>query len=185
MAFLIFKHNIDYGSLIALHNLAYCYHFGIGCVQDYSAAFELYQQASEKELINSTHNLAVFYEKGWHVEKNLKKALDIYQKAANQNYAPSLHSVGVFSQNGFGMEADMELAFTSYLKAAEQGYVPSKCNLGLMYLRKENATEEDQKEGMKWLREAVQEGDTIACNALSKLNAKCSRNEAQKIEAKI
>jgi uncharacterized protein len=71
---------------VAMNNLGYCYHLGIGVDEDKTKAFELYMYEQSALLGNSAamFNVGVCYEDGEGVTIDMNKAKEWYTKATAQ-----------------------------------------------------------------------------------------------------
>lgn len=124
------------GSPDALNDLALCYLEGKNDMPvDQKKAFELFQQAADKNFIRAFYNLGLLYEKGWGVEQNYPKAVENYRVAAEANLPLAQYNLSLLVLSGLGTERDPEQAFALCQKAAaHEQFAQAICNLGWFYL---------------------------------------------------
>lgn len=79
-------------------------------------------------------------------------------------YYTAIKNVGIFYQNGIVTEADKRKAIKYYLRGFEEGSKLSARNLGLLLIKGDSTSgiEHNFKEGMKYLKYALENGDTDA-----------------------
>ena len=77
----------ELGDADAQHNLAYCYEYGDGVVQDIDKAIYWYKKAAELEFVPAQVSLGNIYYYGEGVEQDYKQAVEWYDLAAEQGDA--------------------------------------------------------------------------------------------------
>ena len=72
----------ELGDADAQHNLAYCYEYGDGVVQDIDKAIYWYKKAAEQEFVPAQVSLGNIYYYGEGVEQDDEKAMHWFTQAA-------------------------------------------------------------------------------------------------------
>lgn len=124
------------GSPDALNDLALCYLEGKNDVSiDQKKAFDLFQQAADKNFVRAYYNLGLLYEKGWGVEQDYVKAVENYRLASDANLPLAQYNLSLLVLSGLGTDRNPEEAFALCTKAANhEQFAQAICNLGWFYL---------------------------------------------------
>ncbi len=124
------------GSPDALNDLALCYLEGKNDIRiDQKKAFDLFQQAADKQFVRAHYNLGLLYEKGWGTDQNYIKAVEHYQIAAKANLPLAQYNLSLLVLSGLGADRDPIAAFNLCEQAASHDqFAQAICNLGWFYL---------------------------------------------------
>lgn len=124
------------GSPDALNDLALCHLEGKNDFSvDQKKAFDLFQQAADKQFVRAHYNLGLLYEKGWGIEQNYAKAVEHYQIAAKANLPLAQYNLSLLVLSGLGTERNATDAFKLCETAASHDqFAQAICNLGWFYL---------------------------------------------------
>jgi TPR repeat protein len=117
--------------------LGYFIYFGIETNIDYKRAFNLFNDASEKNHMFAQFFVGSCYQHGNGTMKDEKLAFEYYEKSANNNFTSGQLECGYFCKNGIGIEKNYKEAFYWYEKAANNGNIMAMFNLGRDYLNGE------------------------------------------------
>ena len=86
---------VDIGDAEAMSNFGFYYDGGVlGLRQDYTKAFELWEQAAELGNVTSYYNIGNAYMYGRGVERDGKKAIHYYELAATKGDVNARHNLG-------------------------------------------------------------------------------------------
>ena len=137
------------GSPDALNDLALCHLEGKNDVKiDQKKAFDLFQQAADKQFVRAHYNLGLLYEKGWGVEQNYVKAVEHYQIAAKANLPLAQYNLSLLILSGLGTDRDPVEAFKLCEQAAShEQFAQAICNLGWFYLEGIGTEKDETKAG--------------------------------------
>ncbi len=124
------------GSPDALNDLALCHLEGKNDFSiDKKKAFDLFQQAADKQFVRAHYNLGLLYEKGWGIEQNYAKAVEHYQIAAKAHLPLAQYNLSLLVLSGLGIDRDPIEAFNLCTQAASHDqFAQAICNLGWFYL---------------------------------------------------
>jgi len=158
------------GDAEAQFTVGYFYAVGQGVTKDEIEAVKWYRKAADQNLAGAQFNLATCYEKGQGVAKDMVEAVRWYRKAADQNVAEAQYNLGQCYLHGEGVTSNNLEAVKWYRKAAEQNCAAAQYSLGRCYLRSLGVAQ-DGAEGYKWCLLSSVQGNEIAKNAVTKLDA--------------
>ena len=102
--------------------LANRYREGVGLVQNYVRAAELYQLAIEHGDIDSMYHLGSMYFYGKGVEQSYERAKDLYERAAHFGHIDAQYKLGVMYDCGRGVTRSFDQTIIYYKLAAAQGH---------------------------------------------------------------
>ena len=150
------------GLPMAQVKLAEAYAFGIGVNQDLLHARKLFEKAASAGDARAIFSLGLFALQGTGEEPNEKKAAALFLAAANLGDTHAQFNVGNFYMQGRGgLPQDPGEAFRWFLQAAQAGSPRAQRELAFCFLNG-TGTAADFEQGMKWLRQAVHNGDVPA-----------------------
>lgn len=109
------------------------YDKGIMVKGDKKKAFELYENAAEKDYVTAYRRLGWAYYNGNGVKKDLEKSFEWYQKAAEAGDTRAYYSLAYHYSNGVGTMRDYDKAIEWYKKAMEANDPSAYNNLAVMY----------------------------------------------------
>jgi len=137
------------GSPDALNDLALCHLEGKNDFSiDQKKAFDLFQQAADKQFVRAHYNLGLLYEKGWGVEQNYVNAVEHYQIAAKANLPLAQYNLSLLVLSGLGTDRNAEEAFKLCETAASHDqFAQAICNLGWFYLEGIGTEKDEIKAG--------------------------------------
>ena len=147
--------------MYAQGNLANCYEYGNGVVQDYEKAFAWYEKAALQGSMRGQNSLGILYETGKGVSRNYAKAVEWYEKAAMQGDMYAQYNLANLYRDGTGVTQDYEKAFTWYEKSAQQGHAWAECNLGWLY-EYGKGRPQDYEQALTWYEKAAAQNNTRA-----------------------
>ena len=102
--------------------------------------------------------------KAAHYRGDHAETVRCFRETANQGFSRAQCGLAICYENGMGVEKSLREALRWALKAAEQGDVDGQRMAGRLYcILPENA---DPAEGLRWLRDAVAQGDQAAAELL-------------------
>jgi len=113
---------VEKGKAWAQCTLGQFYYLGVGVVQSYQRARELYELASSQGHITAQYNLGVMYYEGQGVDQIYEKAAEYFEAIAMQGHANAQYNLGTVYGKGQGVEQSNETARAWLMKAAEQGH---------------------------------------------------------------
>jgi TPR repeat protein len=87
----------------------------------YKEAFELLEQADEKNNPVASYALGTWYLHGTYVEKDLEKAIPYLVKASHGEVKEAFYDLAVCYEKGVGIKKNLQKAFENYLIAAHLG----------------------------------------------------------------
>ena len=149
----------------AQYNLAICYRYGEGVVQDFKAAAEWFAKAAAQCNASAQFELGYCYEFGVGVRKNLKAAVKWYMKAAEQGNPNAQTNLAYCYEAGIGTPQNYQEAIAWYTKAIENGNTRAMTNLGSLYERG-LGVEIDYAKAVEWYTKASELGYARATNNL-------------------
>ena len=106
---------------------------GIMTKADKKQAFELYENAADKEYVTAYRRLGWAYFKGSGVKKDLEKSFEWYLKAAEAGDTKAYRMAGDFYRDGEGTMKDYDKAIEWYTKAMEANDPNGYWCMGLFY----------------------------------------------------
>jgi TPR repeat protein len=116
LALLCYNETIKYDP-IALHNIGFLYHKGLGLKKDYKQAKFYYEKSIEQKIWRSLNNLGVMYHMGHGVNRDYKIAKKYYEQAIKHNICSSYNNLGNIYRDGLGIDIDYKLAEYYYQQA--------------------------------------------------------------------
>ena len=158
-----------------------CHYQGIGTVQNYEKAFELFSELARDssnrkvrfyddtgnfneqhfEITNNSplKKLAIFivgkcYADGKGVSQDYNKAFEYFKKSAELGYTEAMANVGAYYWQGKGVEKDYDQAFYWCLKAAESGNVTAMNTVGKIYYL-DSGSHKDYERAVFWFEKAA------------------------------
>ncbi|RHZ87312.1 hypothetical protein Glove_37g84 [Diversispora epigaea] len=156
-AFQMYSKVSDEGSIIALHNVAYCYEGGFGVKKNEGKAFELYLKLAKEGYPVAQYDVGRCYSTGKGISKDEAKEFQWYIKSALAGNIFAMCNAGFCYDYGTGVERDEGEAFKWYSRAAEKGHSLAQHNLGWCYKNGEGI-EKNQAEAFKWFDRAANNG---------------------------
>lgn len=163
-----YKKAADWGSVLALHQLGFCY----GCLKNNSQTFYWYAKAAEKGFLESEIALASCYYNGNGVERNIAKAKEWYLKAAEKGNPEAQYMLSAcYLCSDEKNKADMDKVVYWLLESGKQNFAPAQYSLGDM-LFNDKRTAEDEKGALVWFTLAAINGSKDAENKLREIFSK-------------
>lgn len=159
----------------ALYILGQMYYYGDFIEQNYTKAFDCFEQAKELGNIHAQEYLAWMYFYGEGTEKNYEKAIMLQnefeysllldnslnikttcnlKKAVEENVAEEQIKLGRYFTIR-GRKQDYEKAIEWYKKATEQGFLNAMAHIGYIYHKEKNDTK-----AMQWYLKAAEQGSS-------------------------
>jgi len=156
---------VDVGYVPAQYCMAVCHMNGIGTVEDFEQALELYMVVAEHNYPAAQCALGVFYETGKIGDgEDSEEAVHWFRMAAESGHAPGQFCLGMSYATGSGLEPDMAEAIRWFRRAALAGDSRSQSILGTCY-EQGRGVEPNMREAIRWYRMAAEGGDARAqCN---------------------
>lgn len=153
-----FRLAANQGNSEARASLAYLFQEGLGVERDEAKAFKLYRTSAKAGNVNSMFQLGICYEFGVGTPVDTAKAAEWYSKGSEQGDAFATERLAFLHADGFGSNPpDLEQAFELFLKSAMNGVSTAMFTVGSCYLHG-TGVEKDEKEAVKWLRMAADNG---------------------------
>jgi len=156
-----YREAAEQGHAEAQYNLALCYYWGAGVLEDKSEAVEWCRKAAEQGCAEAQYNLGICYELGDGVPQDKLEGVKWFRKAAEQGFVDAQYNLGWHYAHGDGVAQDKSEAVKWYRKAAEQGHAAAQNNLGNCYTHGEGVAQ-DTSEAVKWYRKAAEQGNPNA-----------------------
>jgi TPR repeat protein len=144
------------------------YRDGLGVVQDYARAAELYLATAENGDAEGQNQLGYLYEEGHGLPKDDAQAVVWHQKAADAGNDDAQLRMGFLFYNGKGVAQDYAKAFEWFQKAADQDNAEAQNNLGFLY-EKGRGVAQNYKQALHWYRKAADQGLAAADTDLGRL----------------
>lgn len=123
-------HNSDYTVI-----LADMYSFGLGKVQSFKKAFELYQQAAQQQNLEAMCDLGYMYLVGQGISVDKEKSSFWFKKSADLGYVHSMRDIGQNYLKGEGVPQNGELAAKYFDLASHNNYSHGTTDLANCYLK--------------------------------------------------
>lgn len=152
----------EQGDAKSQSNLADMYSAGQGVAQDSIQAAILWRKAAEQGHVTAQASLAACYFQGDGVAQDDAQAAVWWRKAAEQGHDVSQANLGSLYMEGRGVDKDDDQAAAWWRKAAAQGNEKAQSDLEVLHIIQQG----DIAGAVEWLREAAEEGDTDAKEAL-------------------
>ena len=170
-AFCLFKLSANKNYADALKNVADCYCYGWGTIQNYTKAVEWYNKAIEAGSDEAIVSFGICYRNGYGVTKDYKKAENLFLRAINETgNSEALNYLGlIYEEGGFGITKDLEKSIKYFEKAALQDLPVAQYNYGLSLLNGDGITADVDK-GMEWINKAAGSNCQEAIDFLDSLN---------------
>ena len=137
---------------------------------DYTQAFQLFQQGANAGDAESQVMLGRMYYNGKGVEQDCEQARRWFQQAADQNNGDAFAWMSDIYVEEQCNSVDYEKALQLIHKAIELGSAYGMNNLGFMYQNGFGVTQ-DYNEAVKWYRQAAENGDPVGMLDLSVMYA--------------
>jgi TPR repeat protein len=134
--------------------------------RNYSEAYKLFLQASNKGSASAQCRLGVMCRDGLYYEKNFGEALQWFKKSAHQGYAEAQFLLGECYESGLGIDKNRSEAVSLFRKSADQGYAPAQIKLGSCYSLG-SGVGIDLNEAVRWYRKAAEQGNADGQNSLA------------------
>ncbi|GBC06009.1 hypothetical protein RclHR1_06550013 [Rhizophagus clarus] len=141
----------------AIFLFGYFNYYGSETSENEKEAFNLFNDASEKDHILAQYFVGECYEYGRGTIGNKKLAFEYYEKVANKNFTNGQLRMGYFYKNGIGIEEDLEEAFYWHEKAANNGNIAAMHNLGIFY-KNGIGIEKDYHKAFKLFKQSAEGG---------------------------
>jgi len=93
---------------------------GEGITQDYSQAFNNFQEAVELGYAPAMCRLALMYQKGIKVDQDFSKAFELYDLAAKKDDVGGYYGAGYLTYKGFGVTQNYDKALEYFQKGADK-----------------------------------------------------------------
>ena len=129
--------------------------------QDYTTAFQVFEELAEQGNAEAQYNLAILYRQGKGVKQDNAIALKWIEKSANQGLASAEYYLGHLYDNGDTVTRNSLTAVNWYKKAAEKGNPLAQSNLGVAYANGEGV-KQDIIKAYVWFSLAASQGLTAA-----------------------
>ena len=142
----------------AYHLLAYCYHYGLGTVQNIPKAIEWYEKAEKAGISASTNNLGIIYRDGSGVPINYEKAYNYFAKAHNKGNNFGTVNLGDCYKYGRYVSKNINRAVELYTEAANKGMAYAQRTLGNLYYNGDGVAVNYQK-AFEYYKKAADQGD--------------------------
>lgn len=120
----------ELGNDMAMNNIGWAYHQGLGVNKDQARAKEWFEKAIEKGNINAMSNLGIAYFNGMYapeIPQDYQKALELLTIPANNGDVKSMYAMGIMGLYGIGgiepTEQNLQIAEQFIRLAAEQGHL--------------------------------------------------------------
>ncbi|MBT9613947.1 MAG: sel1 repeat family protein [Burkholderiales bacterium] len=126
----------------------------------YGQAFMYLQPLAEEGVPAAQFTLGEMYRRGRGFVKSTPEALPWLKQAAQANHLPALNVLGEMHETGEGVAQDFEAAAQWFQKAADAGDAKGQLNLGLHYIRVEDAR--DFTQAAKWFKRAAEQNEPEA-----------------------
>jgi septal ring-binding cell division protein DamX len=147
---------------------------------EFRGAFDAWSLGAYEGNADSQYNLGVLYLEGRGVERNAKQARNWFLKAAARNHREAQYNLGHMALSGMGTDKSVEQALKWWNLAALGGYAAAQFNYGrALYLGVEG--NQDQREGMVFIRLAAAQKDKRAVEFIDRNDATRSDSSAESI----
>lgn len=153
--------------------------------QDYTKAFELFQEAAKKRKSVAYYYLGEMYRDGKGTERDLEQAKKWFTRAyksehmmassalntvehmigAEKGEPEAMHKLAAEYQYGWGVSDDIQEAIRWYKAAAEKGYPESQSSLGFIYAQGSKVSK-DISQAVYWYKLAAAQGNSSALYGL-------------------
>ena len=135
---------------------------GLGVAKDYSKAAECFRQSGEKGKPNAYTKLGSLYFSGdYGLDRDSIRAIELWQEAAKLKDVEGMFMLGLCYKDGIGVPKDLNKAYSYFYKCAKLGHVKSQYYVGKL-LCDEEYPNRDYRQGKKWLKLAINQGDRRA-----------------------
>ncbi len=177
----------EYGYVPAQYALANLYFSGDEIAQDFTAAFEWYQQVAFNPYVTNKKPYAQFflakmYDQGQGVKGDPVRAFAFYKLAAVAGHPDAQNALATYFYTGQLVDKNLTITRKLFSAAATQGQPSAMVNLAAMLLKGEGG-EKDVVKAYVWLKLAGKLGHTDAPAAAAKLEAKLTPE--QKVQAEV
>lgn len=146
--------------LEARYKLGLCYDKGWGVEKDKKKAVKWYRLAAAERYPMALIRLGICYQYGAGVERDIDEAKNMYRAAALTKDPYAQWYYGDCLEYGQVGVVDGSQALIWYERAAEQGYVKAQLSAGEYYMKQSIPSFMDYLDASKWLRMAVEQGDS-------------------------
>jgi len=124
-------------------------------------AFNTANEAAKNGDIEAQYRLGRMYSQGLIVQKNSKKSFYWIEKAALSDHQEALYFLGLIYLSGTKpAQKDHEKGVMYLTRSAELGLLQAKKKLAFVYLYPGQQKHKNISEGMKWLIDAAESGDS-------------------------
>ena len=157
------KRAADEGNALALFNLGWVHHTGLGKTleKDPIEAARLFALSAAQGYAQAEYMLGVLYYEGKGVEQDYAKAVEWLLKAAENGSVGAQYNLGCMYHNGNAVVQDDVKALEWFHKAAEKGDARAQFTLAWMYDRG-RGVERDADKAFEWCQKAADQGHAEA-----------------------
>jgi TPR repeat protein len=99
-----FRKAAERGHAEAQYNLAVCYDYGRGVLEDAMQAIKWFRAAAEQGFAKGQYGLGYCYRRGRGVQRSDVQAVKWYRRAAEQGLAEAQYSLALSYQEGYGVQ---------------------------------------------------------------------------------
>ncbi len=136
--------------------------------RDYTAAFQLYQQAAREGNASAKNNLGYLYEHGLGAKQDYAQAVSYYRSAAESGNAAAQNNLGRLYAKGLGVAKDMRESFRRHSQAALRGDPEGEYWVGYDYALG-RGVKRDLTKAAGWMKQSAQAGYAPAQAGLASL----------------
>lgn len=167
-AFCLYSRGYELGDVRSLYRMGMCYEKGIGTTKDIGKAVSTYEEAYKLGNASACFNLARIYERGDGVLRSLSKSVSWYKKGAEKGDADCACNLAFCYYKGSGVERDVEKAKELFLEHSDYSSLVQR-NLGVIFYKGTSTSSPDEENGVYWLTQAANNGDSTAMLHLGKI----------------
>ncbi len=143
-----------------------------GLEKDEAVAFRWMQSAALQSHARAQHGLGWMYGVGKGCAKNDRESVRLYQLSADQNWPNGLLAMAFLFDSGkpeLGLAKNQHEAIRLFQAAATLGNPTAQLILGQRYRRGIDGVDQDDREALRWLREAAKQDCQEATNDILKI----------------
>lgn len=167
-AYDLYKKGCKHGDCRSFSRLAMCYEKGYGIEKNIVKSLELYEKSTTLGNKGACFSIARIYEKGHGVKKDLSKAFNWYFKGADLGDAECACNLAFCYYKGIGTIQNIDKAKDLFLLHSEYNALIQK-NLGVIYYKGTPKCKPNEKEAIRWLTKAAENGDVTSMLYLGKI----------------
>ncbi len=136
------------------------YYGGNGKTKDYKKAFEYFEKAAKRDLVEAQYNLGIMYLNGFGCATSQDEAVKWFTRAAEQSDPDAQYLLGVMYRDGFGDTKNHYEAIEWLRKAAKQENADAQLDLGFMLLK--YFPKSKYEEAITYFKMAAEQGNISA-----------------------